>query len=50
MATDHWRLSDYLRPIDNDRTKELGQRINDEVFLPGQDQPTPAVDLSEESS
>ncbi|MFG3205302.1 DDE-type integrase/transposase/recombinase [Streptomyces sp. NPDC048192] len=39
---------DYLRLIDTERTKELGQRINYEVFLPGQDQPTPAADLSEE--
>ncbi|GAA3028411.1 Mu transposase C-terminal domain-containing protein [Streptomyces glomeratus] len=41
---------DYLRLIDTERTKELGRRINYEVFLPGQDQPTPAIDLSEESS
>ncbi|MEU6512158.1 DDE-type integrase/transposase/recombinase [Streptomyces sp. NPDC046942] len=41
---------DYLRLIDTEGTKELGRRINYEVFLPGQDQPTPAVDLSEESS
>jgi putative transposase len=41
---------DYLRLIDTERTKELGQRINYEVFLPGQAQPTPAVDLTEEGS
>ncbi|MFG2583449.1 Mu transposase C-terminal domain-containing protein [Streptomyces malaysiensis] len=41
---------DYLRLIDTERTKELGQRINYEVFLPGQDQPTLAVDLRGEDS
>jgi putative transposase len=41
---------DYLRLIDTERTKELGQRINYEVFLPGQAQPAEAVDLTEEGS
>ncbi|MER7577876.1 Mu transposase C-terminal domain-containing protein [Streptomyces sp. NPDC126514] len=41
---------DYLRLIDTERTKELGQRINYEVFLPGQAQPVEAVDLTEEGS
>ncbi|MER7817396.1 DDE-type integrase/transposase/recombinase [Streptomyces sp. NPDC096153] len=41
---------DYLRLIDTERTKELGQRINYEVFLPGPDQPVEAVDLTEEGS
>lgn len=41
---------DYLRLIDTERTKELGQQINYEVFLPGQDQPVEAVDLTEEGS
>ncbi|MFD7379331.1 hypothetical protein ACFY13_47060 [Streptomyces mirabilis] len=36
----------YLRLIDTERTKELGQRINYEVFLPGSNEPTRAVDLS----
>lgn len=36
---------EYLRLIDTGRTKELGQLINYEVVLPGQDHPTPAVDL-----
>ncbi|WP_328806686.1 DDE-type integrase/transposase/recombinase [Streptacidiphilus fuscans] len=39
---------DYLRLIDTAWTKELGQRINYEVFLPGQAGPVEAVDLSEE--
>ncbi|MFL4901764.1 DDE-type integrase/transposase/recombinase [Streptomyces sp. MMS24-I2-30] len=38
---------DYLRLIDTERTKELGQRINYEVFL---DQPVEAVDLTDEGS
>ncbi|WP_228121192.1 DDE-type integrase/transposase/recombinase [Streptomyces fagopyri] len=41
---------DYLRLIDTERTTELGQRINYEVFLPGQAQPIEAVELGEESS
>ncbi|MFJ9753110.1 DDE-type integrase/transposase/recombinase [Streptomyces chartreusis] len=41
---------DYLRLIDTERTKELGQRINYEVFLPGLDQPVEAVDLRGEDS
>ncbi|WP_331759447.1 DDE-type integrase/transposase/recombinase [Streptomyces sp. NBC_01579] len=41
---------DYLRLIDTERTKELGQQINYEVFLPGQAQPVEAVDLTEEGS
>ena len=40
----------YLRLIDTERTKELGQRINYEVFLPGQAQSAKAVDLGAESS
>ncbi|MEU3343029.1 Mu transposase C-terminal domain-containing protein [Streptomyces sp. NPDC006668] len=39
---------DYLRLIDTERTKELGQRINYEALLPGQGQPVEAVDLTEE--
>ncbi|MEU6895342.1 hypothetical protein ABZ934_26870 [Streptomyces sp. NPDC046557] len=39
---------DYLRLIDTERTKELGQRINYEVFLPTRAQPVEAVYLSEE--
>ncbi|MGW4995867.1 DDE-type integrase/transposase/recombinase [Streptomyces mirabilis] len=41
---------DYLRLIDTERTKELGQQINYEVFLPGPDQPVEAIDLTGEGS
>lgn len=41
---------DYLRLIDTERTRELGQRINYEVFLPGHGEPVQAVDLSEDGS
>ncbi|WP_206062324.1 Mu transposase C-terminal domain-containing protein, partial [Nonomuraea basaltis] len=39
----------YLRLIDTERTKQLGQRINYEVLLPGQARPVEAVDLGEEA-